>query len=277
MKVKKTLSERVLAANRANATKSTGPKTVTGKKNSKLNAKSHGLFARELHVREGEEREFETLKEDIVSQLVPQTALQRLAVDAIISCAWRTKLAARLESGQFSANSGQTASQGQTELSRGVAAGWYYATRGNLQAGIRFLSRFREDVANNGRVREFFKDDLVAHFGPYFYDQLAEWLPVNVDLIGFTTQMYNHSQTYNIPLPDKIRPVVVDIRARLQMVLKLIDQEARHLQDLDESFEKRIALSREGATDFAPKFFTASTRDLHRAVDWYARLKDQRM
>jgi hypothetical protein len=51
----------------------------------------------------------------------------------------------------------------------------------------------------------------VAHFGPYFYDQLAEWLPVNVDLIGFTNQMYNHSQTYNLPLPDKIRPAIVDV------------------------------------------------------------------
>src|SRR5207248_378425 len=90
MKIQKTISDKVIAANCANAQKSTGPKTLTGKKHSRLNAKSHGLFAKELHFDEGEELEFERLKRDLLSQLLPQTALQRLAVDEILSCVWRT-------------------------------------------------------------------------------------------------------------------------------------------------------------------------------------------
>src|SRR5580704_13702448 len=42
----KQLSERKLAANRRNAQKSTGPKTVLGKNRSRRNATTHGVLAR---------------------------------------------------------------------------------------------------------------------------------------------------------------------------------------------------------------------------------------
>ena len=279
MKIKKIISEKVVNANRANAKKSTGAKTVPGKQNSRRNAFKHGIFAAELHIREGEQSEFERLRRDIASQLLPQTALQKLALDEIVSCTWRVKLATRLETGLLRANlDGRVSQQKENEVSRDAAiAGWYAANRANLQAGIQFLARLRDDVKTNGRVREFLKDELVSGFGMDFYDELNTWLPVNIDVIGFTDQMLHHSENYKLPLPDEKPRVVVDIRARLQMVLKLIDQEVRHLQDLQQSFERRVALSGDGATNFAPRFFTATTRDLHRAVDWYARLKDQRM
>jgi hypothetical protein len=279
MKINKTISEKVIAANRANARNSTGPKTLSGKRHSKLNAKSHGLFAQELHFGKGEELEFETLKRDLLSQLLPETALQRLAVDEILSCAWRTKLAARLETDQLRAALDERASLHKgTEVPRDDAvAGWYAANRGNLQSGIRFLGRLRDDVKTHGRVREFFKDDLVLGFGTDFYDLLYRWLPVNVDTIAFTDQMLHHEETYKLPLPDKIPRVVVDVRAHLEMVVKLIEQQAHHLEDLAQSFEQRANPAGERSTDFAPRFFTSAARDLHRAIDWFAHLKVLRM
>jgi hypothetical protein len=51
----------------------------------------------------------------------------------------------------------------------------------------------------------------------------------------------------------------------------------RHLQDLSWSWERRIqetaAAQNAGAVDFAPRYFTSATRDLHRAVAWYSHLK----
>ena len=275
MKIKKTISDKVVSANRANAKKSTGAKTVIGKQNSRRNAQTHGLFAQELQIAQGEEKEFKTVKKDILAQLLPETVLQRIAVDSIICFIWKIKLAARIENAQLNPNSGHDV---ETKFAHDeTAAGWYCANRGNLQAAIRFLAQLREDVAHNGRVREFFKDDLVAHFGSYFYDQLAEWLPVNIDLLGFTTQMYNHSKTYNLPLPDKIQTAVPDIRARLEMVLKLIDQQTCHLQDLEKSYAQRNAMARHGASDSSSRHFSSATRDLHNAVNWFSDLKRQRL
>ena len=280
MKINKTVSDKVVSANRANAQKSSGAKTVTGKKNSRGNALRNGLFASELYVAEGEQQEFQTLRREIGSELVPETALQRLAVDEIVACSWKMKLAAHLETRHLRAHLAEIPKQeGQLEVSgeEALISGWCRSSRMNLRAGIRFLARLRDDVRTHGRVREFFKDELVSGFGTDFYDLLNTWLPVNVDVIGFTDQMLHHQDTYKIPLPDEIPKVVVDIRAHLQMVMKLIDQQARHLEDLDENFEHRNALSRPGLTDFAPRYFSSASRDLHRAIDWFAHLKHQRM
>ena len=51
-----TMSEKKLAANRANARKSTGPRTPEGKARASLNAISHGLFCKDL-VLPGESQE----------------------------------------------------------------------------------------------------------------------------------------------------------------------------------------------------------------------------
>ena len=47
----KTMSEKQLAANQANAQKSTGPKTPEGQAVSKMNAVKHGIWSKEVLVR----------------------------------------------------------------------------------------------------------------------------------------------------------------------------------------------------------------------------------
>jgi hypothetical protein len=51
---KRPVSERRLAANRANAQKSTGPRTPEGKSRSALNATRHGILSQVLHLPEEE-------------------------------------------------------------------------------------------------------------------------------------------------------------------------------------------------------------------------------
>ena len=53
--MKKLMSEEQIEANRANAAKSTGPRTAEGKAVSKMNGFKHGIFAREVVLR-GQDR-----------------------------------------------------------------------------------------------------------------------------------------------------------------------------------------------------------------------------
>jgi len=50
LQVKRPISERKLQANRANATRSTGPKTAAGKASSRRNALKHGILSRSIDL-----------------------------------------------------------------------------------------------------------------------------------------------------------------------------------------------------------------------------------
>ena len=82
------------------------------------------------------------------------------------------------------------------------------------------------------------------------------------------------------PLDDKELPqVVLDPAQSLQMVGKLIAQQMQHLRDLARSWEQRMSAGARtaGTVDFAPRYYTTASRDLHRAVEWYAHLKESNL
>jgi hypothetical protein len=68
---KRPLSERRLAANRANAQKSTGPRTPQGKRRSALNATRHGILSQVLHLPEEEMAAYDEFTAPYVASLVP--------------------------------------------------------------------------------------------------------------------------------------------------------------------------------------------------------------
>jgi hypothetical protein len=73
--------------------------------------------------------------------------------------------------------------------------------------------------------------------------------------------------------------VILDPVQNLRMVLKLIEQLMGFLRDLARSWETRASAGPQAAapTDFAPRYFTTASRDLHRAVEWYAHLKERNL
>ena len=89
------------AANRRNARKSTGPKSAEGKNAVRLNALSHGLRS-EAHILPGESRDdFEQLEEQFFAEFQPQGPLETFLLGQMITCAWRLRRAARVETGLF--------------------------------------------------------------------------------------------------------------------------------------------------------------------------------
>jgi hypothetical protein len=94
-------SERQKTANRANALRSTGPKTPEGKAVVRLNALQHGLLAREV-VLPGEDADaFEDLWNRVRADLSPVGPIEELLVDRIVNAMWRLQRLARAETALF--------------------------------------------------------------------------------------------------------------------------------------------------------------------------------
>ena len=90
-------TERQKAANRANARRSTGPKTPKGKAAVRLNAIRHGLFTRDA-VLPGEDSDaFEELWNEVWAELSPVGPIEKLLVERAINAMWRLRRSTRAE------------------------------------------------------------------------------------------------------------------------------------------------------------------------------------
>ena len=90
-------SEKKIASNRANAAKSTGPRTVEGKQKSSLNAVKHGLTAQSSVLPGEDPALLEALSNSLMKQLKPRGVVQRLMAERIVSLAWKLRRVARAE------------------------------------------------------------------------------------------------------------------------------------------------------------------------------------
>ncbi len=92
-----------IAANRANAQKSTGPRTARGKAIARENALTHGILARavvpEALAPTESRADFDRLVADIASDLAPVGPIEALLVQQIAACYWRLARLYRAEAG----------------------------------------------------------------------------------------------------------------------------------------------------------------------------------
>jgi hypothetical protein len=77
-------TEAQIEANRANAQKSTGPRTPEGKEKAAQNSLKHGLFTRETVIRGEDEAEFAEYRENLLSQLIPGTPLEETLAERVV-------------------------------------------------------------------------------------------------------------------------------------------------------------------------------------------------
>ena len=144
-----------IAANRANGAKSTGPKTPSGKRYSKINALKTALYCPELNITDQDRQAFEALRADLAIQLAPSSALRRIAFEQTVACAWRVKLALRMEAACLAGH--LSAKTEEDEAKRGVRekapAEWYATSEASIHRAVRFLGDLREHVFHNGPRR----------------------------------------------------------------------------------------------------------------------------
>ena len=82
-------SKAKLLANRRNAQKSTGPRTSKGKAIASKNSVKHGLFTRQTVISSEEQADFDLYRDLMLTELAPETPLQSMLAERIISLSWR--------------------------------------------------------------------------------------------------------------------------------------------------------------------------------------------
>ena len=103
------ISEEQLAANRANAQHSTGPKSEEGKQRSSLNATRHGLTGRAV-VLQGEDRaRYLEFSREIVDSFQPGTPMERELAQTVADQQWRLQRVRAIEEGLLEGEGGPAA------------------------------------------------------------------------------------------------------------------------------------------------------------------------
>ena len=86
-----------LAANRANALRSTGPRSVEGKSVSRFNALQHGVDAASPVIPGEDPAQYQTLATEYQDRFQPQTPDEHYHVQTMIDADWQKRRLARLE------------------------------------------------------------------------------------------------------------------------------------------------------------------------------------
>lgn len=94
-------SEAQVAANRSNARKSTGPRSVAGKAVVAQNAVRHGLLAQQAVITGEDPGEFEFYRDAMLSELAPAGAIESILAERAVGLAWRLRRAERIQAEVF--------------------------------------------------------------------------------------------------------------------------------------------------------------------------------
>ena len=98
MRIKKTVTEKVIAANRANGKKGTGAKTQRGKDVVSQNATKHGILAQNFRFKDNqEEADYNTLISDLDGSIDRDDPLQRMLTEEFAIAHFRRGRALKLE------------------------------------------------------------------------------------------------------------------------------------------------------------------------------------
>lgn len=84
-------SQKQIAANRANAKRSTGPRTELGKAGSRRNACKHGLTAATIVIDGEEPDQFDMLRADLEAEFEPRAGMERELVERLAGLMWRLR------------------------------------------------------------------------------------------------------------------------------------------------------------------------------------------
>ena len=87
-----------LAANRANAQHSTGPKDTT---KTRFNGVRHGLTSKQTVIPGESQEEYDKFQTEFLRDLNPQSTIERTLADRIIAATWRLQRFQRMEAAYF--------------------------------------------------------------------------------------------------------------------------------------------------------------------------------
>jgi hypothetical protein len=103
------ISESKVLANRLNALKSTGPRTIEGKAAVSQNAVKHGLLAERDVITSESQADFDLYRQQLLDELSPVSPMESILAERIVTLSWRLKRAGRFQNQAIDAlNADQT-------------------------------------------------------------------------------------------------------------------------------------------------------------------------
>ena len=96
-------SHKQQVANKANALRSTGPKSATGKAQSRMNSWKHGLAAETLVTGDEDPALFEELRSELFEEFHPSPGFECALVDRLAGLMWRLRRVPGLEAALLTA------------------------------------------------------------------------------------------------------------------------------------------------------------------------------
>ncbi len=90
-------TEAKILANRRNAQKSTGPRTTKGKAVASQNSVKHGLSTRQAVISSESKADFRLYREKILAELAPESPMESILAERIVTLSWRLKRAQRIQ------------------------------------------------------------------------------------------------------------------------------------------------------------------------------------
>jgi len=95
------VSEEKLAANKANAVKSTGPTTENGKATSSQNATTHGLTGKTVVLPHEDKDEFQRFSAEVIGCLAPEGIIECEFAQMVANAQWRLRRIKSVEDGMM--------------------------------------------------------------------------------------------------------------------------------------------------------------------------------
>jgi len=90
-------TESQMLANRRNAQKSTGPRTIQGRAAVSQNAVKHGLLTRQNVISSESQADFDLYREQMLAELAPAGPMESMLAERIVTLSWRLKRAGRIQ------------------------------------------------------------------------------------------------------------------------------------------------------------------------------------
>ena len=86
-----------ILANRQNALKSTGPRSLQGKSIASQNSLKHGLSSAAAVIPDEDPAEFALHRDQLLAELAPSTPLESILAERLVTLSWRLERTARLQ------------------------------------------------------------------------------------------------------------------------------------------------------------------------------------
>ncbi len=90
-------TEAKILANRRNAQKSTGPRTIQGRAAISQNALKHGLYARQDIISSESQADFDLYRQQLLGELAPAGPMESMLAERIVTLSWRLKRVCRIQ------------------------------------------------------------------------------------------------------------------------------------------------------------------------------------